>query len=199
MLGIVPIVEGKGEVEAVPVLLRRILIDMDIFNIKILRPFRVPRHQIVREGQMERAARQAVRSRGREVAALLVILDCDDDCPARLGPELHKRCRDAVPNIPVGVVLARREFESWFLGAKESLRGKRGIRNDAPNPENPEEIRGAKEHLERNMKQGVSYLPVDDQPALAAEMDLNMARRRCPSFDKLVREVQSLVSRMRKD
>jgi len=197
VVSLATIVEGEGEVEAVPVLLRRILHEMAIYDIDISRPFRVKRYQIVREGEIERAVQQVMRDRAN-VGGVLVILDSDDDCPARLGPQLRERCQSACPSIPAAVVLAHREFESWFLGAKESLRGRRGIRSDAVAPDNPEEIRGVKEHLTRNMQPMNRYLEVDDQPAFVERMDLNMARRRCPSFDKLFREVENLVRRMRK-
>lgn len=188
---IVSIVEGKSEVRSVPVLLRRILHEhLKIYDVDVARAFRVKRAQVVQEGELERAIRRAIRDRER-AGCILVLLDADDDCPAELGPSLLKRCREAT-GLPAAVVLAKREFEAWFLGAKESLRGTRGIRNDACAPEDPESIRGAKEHLTGNMK-GRRYLSVDDQPALAKRMDIAAARRRCLSFDKLVRDVERLV------
>ncbi|MGH7342125.1 MAG: DUF4276 family protein, partial [Candidatus Rokuibacteriota bacterium] len=81
---------------------------------------------------------------------MLVVLDSDDDDTAVLRSELLERCRQATP-LPVSVVLARRELEAWFLGAKESLRGICGIRHDAVAPDDPESIRGAKERLTQNM------------------------------------------------
>ena len=190
---IVPIVEGLSEVESVPVLLRRILAQTAAHGVLVARPFRVKRNLIVKEGELERTIRQVVRSRSG-AAGILVLLDADDDCPAQLGPSLLKRCQ-AVTQLPAAVVLAMREFEGWFLGAKESLRGVRGIRQDAMVPENPEMIRGAKERLTKNM-QGQRYMEVDDQPALAARMDLELAKARCPSFEKFLRGVNFLISEM---
>lgn len=187
---IVPIVEGQAEVESVPILVRRVLARLDANHVGIARPFRVKRNKMVRPGELERAIELAVRDR-RDAAAVIIILDSDDDCPAELGSALLQRSVNATTK-PVGVVLAQREFEAWFLGAKESLRGKRGIRNDAVPPPEPEAVRGAKEELTRNM-QGKRYLEVDDQPALAAEIDIDSAMQRCPSFDKLLREIRHLV------
>ena len=195
MVSLVPIVEGQGEIEAVPVLLRKVVSEMEAFDIKIERPFRVKRNRVVQSGEIERAVRLAVNDRS-QVGGILVILDADDDCPARLGPELLKRCQRSIPGIPVAVVLAQREFESWFLGSKESLRGIRGIRKDAISPNYPEEIRGAKERLTKNMEQN-RYLSVDDQPAFAEHIDLQITRQRCPSFDKFMRDVTKLIADMR--
>lgn len=195
MASLVPIVEGKGEVEAVPILLRRIFDEMGVYDVTVARPFRVKRNRVVRPGELERTVRQAVSARS-DAGSLLVILDADDDDPGILGPKLLKQCESALPFLPVAVVLAHREFEAWFLGAKESLRGKRGIRLNAVSPQRPESIRGAKEHLSQNMEES-RYLPVDDQPALAEYMDMEMARKRCPSFDKMFRDIGRLVAEMR--
>lgn len=77
------------------------------------------------------------------------------------------------------------------------MRGTCGIRGDAKAPLAPEEIRGAKERLERNM-QGRSYVPSDDQAPLTAKIDLELARRRCPSFAGLLDTVRNLVSDIKK-
>ncbi|MFQ5794358.1 MAG: DUF4276 family protein [Candidatus Bipolaricaulia bacterium] len=192
-VAIAPIVEGQAEVESVPILLRRIIHDqLEAFHVQVARPFRVKRNRIVREGELERAIKLTIKDRGN-VGCILVLLDSDDDCPAKLGPSLLERCRQAT-HLPIAVILANREFEGWFLGAKESLRGFRGIREDVTAPLDPESIRGAKGQLAQNMRGGGRYLTVDDQPTFAARMDLELARRRCPSFDKLFRDVENLIS-----
>jgi hypothetical protein len=192
---IVPIVEGKAEVDSVPVLLRRLLTEAQEFDIVVARPFRVKRHLVVRQGELERAVRLAILDRD-DVGGLIVLLDSDDDCPADLGPRLLDRCKQAT-TLPVAVILANKEFEGWLLGTKESLRGVRGIRGDAAAPPNAEDIRGAKERLSANMVAGRRYLAVDDQSALANRMDLAAAGERCPSFAKLRRDVGWLVSQVR--
>jgi len=164
---LVPIVEGHAEQASVPVLLRRILASEHFYEVSIARPFRVKRYSVVRPGELERAVKQAVRSR-ENAAAILVILDADDDCPATCRSSTH---------LPAAVVLAQREFEAWLLGAKEALRGVRGIRQDATAPSHPEAIRGAKERVSQNM-QGRRYVPVDDQAALAERMDIRLAADR---------------------
>ena len=94
----------------------------------------------------------------------------------------------------VAVVLVKMEFEAWFLGSIESLRGVRGVHPNAISPTSPESIRDAKGHLSGLMTGGRTYVEVDDQPALAAQFDLNMARQRCPSFDKLMRDVTAIAT-----
>ena len=195
MPAIVPIVEGIAEVESIPVLFRRILAHQNVHDVSIARPFRVKRNRVVRKQELERAVTLAVRDRDN-VAGVIVVLDSDDDCPARLGPDLLARARTAT-NLPVAIVLAQKELECWFLGAKESLRGKRGIRNDSAPPQNPEAIRGAKERLTQNMTSGRRYLEVDDQAAFADAMNLDQAQARCPSFAKLMRDLNELADAIR--
>jgi len=190
-ISIVPIVEGYAEVESVPVLLRRILNEAKVYSVKVARPFRVKRNQVVKAAMLERAVTQAIRDR-ENAASVLVLLDADDDCPAELGPELMERCRQTT-QLPAAVVLANKEFEAWFLGAKESLRGVRGIWENAVAPANPEGIRGAKERLSDNIAGRSRYLEVVDQPALAAAMDIDLACSACASFRRLCDKVVGLV------
>lgn len=193
---IVPIVEGQAEVDSVPVLLRRLLGRAQRYDVDVARPFRVKRNQVARrEGNaLERAVSLATRDRPNPVC-VLVLLDADDDCPAEVAPRLLTRCGEAT-GLPVAVVLASKEFEGWFLGVKDSLRGVRGIRDDATPPADPEQIRGAKERLSRNMVGDRRYNEVDDQPAFADKMDIDLARKRCPSFDKLVRDFEGLLQQV---
>lgn len=188
---ILPIVEGHSEVESVPILLRRILNQMEIFNIQIAKPWRVKRNKVVKEGELERAIQQGIRERDN-IGAILVLLDADDDCPAELGPRLLERCKNKT-QLPASVILANKEMESWFLGGKESLRGVRGIKADATAPSTPESIRGAGERLTQNMEKGRRYLGPDDQPAFVERLDFHITRQRCPSFEKFLRDVENII------
>lgn len=190
---LLPLVEGHSEVEAVPILLRRLLVALEAFHVEIARPFRIKRTKIVRPGELERAVTQGLRARSN-VKGLLVILDQDDDDVESLESDLTRRGRETT-DVPLYVVAAERELEAWFLGCKEALRGVRGIRSDARSPSEPESIRGAKERLSRNME-GRRYVEVDDQPAFAEAMDLGLASERCRSFRRLAQAVERLAIRI---
>jgi len=185
---LIALVEGKGEVEAVPVLLRRLVPPI----LSVARPFLVKRNKVVRPGELERAIQQAQSDRA-DPAAILVLLDADDDDPNVLRTQLEDRTRLST-TLPHSVVIASREYECWLLAAKESLRGRRGIRPDAVAPPNPDALRDGKGRLSNNMTGGRRYLEVDDQAALSASLDLNLAAGRSPSFDRLRTEVARLVT-----
>ena len=196
MLSIYPIVEGHGEVAAVPVLLRRFAYEVfKIYEFEVLTPHRLPKDRMVIEARLENAVTLARRKldqcEGRH--AILIVRDADDDCPGRDAPALLTRAERVAEPIPVGVVFAKREYESWFLAAIHSLQGQRGITNDATAPIDPESIGGAKEYLERNcMVPGATYSPTIDQPALTQRFSFEEARQACPSFDKLWRDLDRL-------
>ena len=176
------IVEGQGDVAAVPVLIRRIAAEYyPEMVIDIPRPIRVNRNQVVLPDQLEQEVELAAQKISGQ-GAIFIILDCDDDCPAQLGPALLYRASQVRDNLPIAVVLAKCEFETWFLAAAESLRGKRGLKSDIDPPNNPEKIRGAKEWLYQRMQTGSKYSETRDQPALAAIFDIEQARQ-ADSFD----------------
>ena len=125
---------------------------------------------------------------------ILILFDSDkDDCPRQVAPLLQAWAKKEAREIPCEVVLANSEYEAWFLGALESLRGKRGIRADAVSHPDPESMRGAKERLNASIEAG-SYIPRRDQPALTALFDLAAAHRSCRSFRRMVRAFGLLAS-----
>jgi len=190
---IAPIVEGQSEVQSVPLLLRRMLVQEGASGVEVLRPFRVKRNKIVREGELERTLKLVQRIRP-EMGGVLLLLDADDSPPDALTHDLQERCQKTLPAVPVSVTLAVREFECWLLAAKESLRGYRGIREDARAPSEPDAVRDGKGSLSRNMHSGRRYMAVDDQPALAAQMNLRRAEERSPSFARFVAAVRALAA-----
>jgi hypothetical protein len=196
-LSIACIVEGHGEVEAVPILIRRLAAKLDpSLSIQVKPPLRVPRDRLVRANELERAVEFAARQVGKQ-GGILVLIDSDDDCPAQLGPQLLARARKTRSDLPISVVLAKREFEAWFLASVESLRGKGGLPDDVIPPPDPESIRGAKEWLARHMIGTRTYSETLDQPKLAANFDPDQAALRSESFEKCRREIINLILHLR--
>jgi Domain of unknown function (DUF4276) len=190
---IAAIVEGQGEVAAVPVLLGRLLGEIAPGRyIGVPRPYRISRGSLLAPNGLERAV-AAIGEQGGPRTGVLVLLDADDDCPYELAPALLARARDARKDRPASVVLAKREFEAWFLAAAPSLRGRRGLPADLPLPDDPEQPRDCKGWLSRHRTDRRGYKPTADQAALAAVVDLRLARANSPSFDKLWRDVERLV------
>ena len=193
---IAAIVEGHGECEAVPVLIRRIALDIDTgFVPRVLPPIRVPASKLLKEGELERSIQFAVlKLQGR--GGILLILDCDDGCPAREGPRLLERAQRVRSDIPIAVVLAKKEYEAWFLAAAGSIASKRHLPATLESPSDPEAIRDAKGWLTERMPKGFRYSETSDQAALTQVLDMANARR-ADSFDKCYREIHKMLSDLR--
>ncbi len=88
--------------------------------------------------------------------------------------------------------MAKVEYEAWFLAAADSLAGHRGIDPATTAPDSPEAIVDAKGWLSNRMPAGRSYRETLDQPALTSVFSLTAAQS-APSFDKLWRDVTSLL------
>jgi hypothetical protein len=188
------IVEGHGEVPAVPILIRRLveLVNPAMYA-NVQRPIRQPRGTLLREGGIEGAVDLAVRGLP-ESGFVLIIIDSDDSCPKDLAPKMLARAlQTAARRRPVGVVLAKREFESWFIAAAESIAGHAGLSSGLCAPSDQESIRDAKGWLQKAMPPRTKYSETVDQPSLASKFDLTAARR-APSFDKMYREIERFCS-----
>lgn len=185
---VVPIVEGDGEVAALPVLLRRIgawLTPGDFTEVQ--QPIRVRRDRFLNKDADFQKFLGLASAKAGDSGWILILLDADDDCPANLAPQIFERACDVAPNRRISVVLAKREYEAWFLASAESLNGKRGLVLEGHLVINPETPRNAKGWLGERMRGG-KYREVTDQPAFSAEMDLEQARERSRSFRKLCAE-----------
>jgi Domain of unknown function (DUF4276) len=194
-LTIAPVVEGHGEVTALPVLLGRIARELGVYEheLKICPPNRISRSKLATPAGIVNAVEQgALRVPGD--GGVLVLFDADDDCPIDLVNTLLASACDARKDKHVGLVVAKREFEAWYLASAESLAGKCGLPDDFSYPGDPEAKRDAKGVLSKAMMQasGHTYRETVDQQKLAKAFDMAMARERSPSFDKLWRQVESL-------
>ena len=166
---IAPIVEGHGEVQAVPILLRRLAGDaMPTALLRLNPALRVKAGSFLNDDDyfrryLELAARKA---KAWPNSCVLILLDCEDQCPGKLGPALLKQAKACRSDVTIIVILASREYETWFLAAARSLRGVCGPPVDLNPPDDPELYRDAKGWLSAKMNQ--SYNETDHQPRLTA-------------------------------
>lgn len=192
---IYPIVEGQGEVAAAPVLLRRLVHNYaNCYGVEIGSPIRRKAYEFMREDALKKAV--LVAAAQADCAGIIVLFDGEDICPKEWGAKIGVWCQQAAQNIPCQVAIAYREYETWFLSALESLRGRCGIAVDAVSPELPERRRNAKGELSRLMPLASSYSPTLHQAGLSAVFDLQQAHQRSRSFRKLTRCIGDLLAAM---
>jgi len=192
---IVPIVEGHAERESVPLFIRRLLHDQQVFDLPVRQGIRVPRDQLLKRHELERKVEYARRQDGAQ--AVVILVDADDDCPRDVAIDARRRGEPVAAGMPVSVVLAKTEIEAWFIAGIESLRGFQGIGHDAASPADPEDIRDAKGWLSRHMVTGRTYVPAHNQASMAARVDYQLAATRSRSLRKFIKDVTQIADRLR--
>jgi hypothetical protein len=180
-----PIVEGWGEMEAVPVLLRRLQEAAGQYGFDVARPIKRERSEFGVEQSVRRFVRLALGT--PDCGGILIVFDSDDDAACTIGPNVQAWAQAEAGQIPCQAVAAKREYEAWFISAIESLRGVRGIAANAVSHPTPETPRNAKGVVQTCMAPGRFYSPRVDQAALTARLDLSQAHTRCRSFKKMIK------------
>jgi Domain of unknown function (DUF4276) len=191
------IVEGVGDVQALPVLVERILRAHNIFDVQVAQP-------VHRRGEI-----RTVRTRFNEffrIAAyhgrpVLCVLDFDcDDCHDALGEEREfLRMAQAIrPQYPFQACFLVKEYESLFLWDLEATKTVFPlIKSDYVFPDNPELIRDAKGELSKAQPVGYSYKPTAHQEQLSRKVSLELLREKSASFQRLEQAVLALAQGLR--
>ena len=195
MINISSIVEGDGEVHAVPVLLRRLRDEWSTLphHVEPLPPIRVHRDRFLNREEEFRKKLLLAAAKCGDQGWILIILDADDDCPVDLANDVYQRAIQHVSHRRVSVIAANREYEAWFIAAAPSLDGKRGFQLPPDTPViDAETPRDAKGWIGRKMAGG-NYSEVLDQPAFTASFSLQMAHDNSRSFRKLCKEWEKNV------
>lgn len=109
---IIPIIEGQGEIEAVPTLLYKILHDLQQWQWQVDKPFRANSLGRLKKylGSLLHKA-----SKRKDCGALLILLDLDDGCAVDTAKELAEKIRKLNLAQPVAIVFAVREYEAWLF------------------------------------------------------------------------------------
>lgn len=193
---IVPIVEGDGETEAVPVLLRRVLDDMERWHVGVTRPLNAHgAGNLTKRGGVERFVQLARLQCG--CCGVLVLLDAEGGCALRMARDLATRVRAVCGGSPAAVVCACREYEAWFPASLHTLTGVRlggrpGLVADTSYGGDVEALTGVKGWLSRHFPAGRAYKETLDQAPMTARIDLREARERSRSFRRLCHAIELL-------
>ena len=194
---LVSIVEGDGEVEALPVLLRKLFFARGRWDVKIGRPKNA--HgcgNLTKPGGLEKFVELAFREPGCSAVLVLMDADTDEDCPVKLAQEFATRLKAYGIRHPIGIVFARREYEAWFLASLESIvkNGYSGLLANLVYEGDVEEIKDVKGWLSRKFPGTRIYKETEDQASMTNRIDLNTAYSRSRSFRRLSHAVDELLS-----
>ena len=197
---IVPIIEGDGEIEAVPMLIRRVLLEqLQEHEIQVAAPKKLHRNAI--DSNLPVILRYAANEEG--CGAIIVMMDADKDCPQQLASKMSSIASQQNIAMPVAMVCPNVEYEAWLIASIDVMRGhsighrKAEIELDASCPEDVEGIRDAKGWLSEHMIGRRSYKPTQDQAPLTAWIDLQLAVNRSRSFKRLCHAVEEVVAGIR--
>lgn len=182
------VVEGDGEVAALPILIRRHLHEnREIYDIKVARPKNSKgRGNLDAPGGVERYTQHAALP--NDVCGVLVLCDSDDDMVCEFGPTMHERAASAVPTKPVIATLAVGEFENWIVASSETVGGEA-----LPDDTDYENL--SAEAVIRGWRSPRSYVKPLHQPGYAQSLDFDLVSDRCPSFARLLRCVDELIDK----
>lgn len=183
------IVEGHGDVKAMPILVRRLVEELyPGLRVDIPEPYRLKRGLMSKEPELHRAV-ELVSKKVGPGSPVLIVLDADDDSGCHIAPAIQDMALQARSDRRIGVVAAVREFEAWLIAGIAPLAGRFGLEASLPDVNNAEFLPNPKAWLKRYMD---AYSETVDQAKLTAAIDLSLARR-IYSFDKLERELVRLL------
>ena len=192
MKTLLPIVEGHGDIQAVPVLIRRILEHHKHFDVAVLLPHKRGDLPKIKEN-FDNCFKMAIK----ENAAIIWIIDFDCatcDCVAEEAAHLYQKANTIHAGWPFKVAFMVKEFETLFLSEPDATRSVlKEIPKTTAFPEHPETIRGAKEWLSRAMPSGYAYKETVHQAKLAAAVDFDCLRESSASYRHLEKSILSLV------
>ncbi len=194
MIFVAPIVEGHGDVYAVPALLHRIAGAVrPEAALRVNNPIRVRASSFINDQvYFKKYITLASEKAAQEGGFVLVLIDCEDHCPAELGPRLLQEATNVRNDITFIIALAYREYESWFIYAARSLRGQYGLPADFSPPSGIESIRDAKGWLGKHMP--LKYDPVVHQLEFTRIFDLEEARK-SHSFNRMYNHIKAQLLR----
>ena len=194
------IVEGPGDKDSVPALLRRILWE------------RLCRYDITAASPIKANGKSSLIKKLRnylqyaiieQVDGILVVLDSDKDCPRTLAANLAAEASRLSLGVPVSVVCCTQEYETWFICnlteySGNEIRSRLGLPSSLTSPANVEAIGSPKEWLTRNMPIARAYKETTDQANLTHHIDLELTHARSRSFRRMCHAVEELVEALDK-
>ena len=195
---IVPIVEGPGDVEAVPALLWKLLAERGRYDIQIETPQNA--HgcgNLTTPGGIERFVQNAWTK--RDCGAVIVLVDADEKCPIEMAADFSRRISAIGVRFPVGIVIAKCEYETWFLASLETiagmpLNGGYGLPADLVYPGKVEERVGVKGWITKQFPDGRIYKETIHQAAMTKLIDPERVRQKSRSFRRLCHALEQAVN-----
>lgn len=194
MKHLITLVEGPGDVAAVPVLLRQLLRRAQAYDWQPADPMKVDGLGALRKRLTKFAEALRIKMNAGKCHGVLVLLDLDEGCPRAEALALAAAFAAFGLPYPVAVVFAHREYEEWLVASLPSI---------APQvPLLPpgllrtyavEGKRGVKGWLTEQMPSGFIYKETTHQEEFTRYLDPDLAQE-CRSFRRLLSGLAEVIT-----
>lgn len=196
---IVPIVEGDGEVNAVPLLLGKLVSRIGRAEIGVDRVLNAGScSNLTKPDGLERFVQlAALRS---DCAAVLVLMDADKGCPLKIAQGFVTRINNLGSKFPVVVVIAKCEYEAWLVASLDSIAGKEiegcsGLPAGTTYPEQDvESLVAVKGWLSRQFTGSRRYKETLDQAPMTRLLNPDLVAPRSRSFRRLQHALEEALT-----
>ncbi|MEW6211610.1 MAG: DUF4276 family protein [Acidobacteriota bacterium] len=189
---IVPIVEGPGEVAAVPILFQKILKPLRRYDIQIARPYKAKgRDNLKKKGGLEKFIEAACKE--RDCGAIFIVFDAEDESYCKLAKDFSTRVNALWVRYPVVIVVANRMYENWLVASIETIAGQFGLPAGLSPPEDVESIKNAKRWLNDHFPKDQAYKETIHQEAMTRLLDIELAATRSRSFRRFLHAIEQAL------
>lgn len=191
MPSLVSLVEGPGDSEAVPVLLRKLLHQRGIYDWNVQDTINVGSLGSLRK---KLADFITYASRKPECGGVLVLIDLDDGCPVTEAQALATALRPLASPVPIAIAFASREYEAWFLASLATITGNYGLPAGLTYSGAIEARRDVKGWFTQQMPSGQIYKETTHQVRFTHLLDPALAAASSRSFQRLENAVNQILA-----
>lgn len=185
------IVEGPGDKEAVPLLVRRILQAHQLHHVELTTPQVSGGLLVTRKRFIDRWPYALMKK-----CPILWVLDCEDSCVVDEARTFEKAIHELGRHDaqPTKFAFFYREMETLFLAEEKALRNFYGLKPEIQI--SPQVIlrRNAKGEISKLLPAHRAYKETTDQAKIAAKLDLEQCRKVSRDFRHLEKAVLDLVN-----
>lgn len=193
MREILLVLEGYGDVQAAPVLVRRVLGELHGIFPSTIETHRRGGLAHLRANDWAHFRRFLLTAFTEHMPVLWMVDNDNGICARTLLQEMYRHAQSVGIQQRLAFCFWYREYETMFLYDPEGVSRKLSIQNFSV-PEEPDNLRASKEFISRAMPSGYAYKETINQSQLSAVIDLALVRSRYKSFQHLERALRWLAS-----
>ncbi|MFZ4814068.1 MAG: DUF4276 family protein [Phototrophicaceae bacterium] len=189
------LVEGAGDADAFPLLVRRILHEQfSRYELQVKAWSTNGRDNLFKD--IHRYLE--LLRRAPDCAGVIIATDLEKatDCPVEIAYILSEQAKILRLPFPVAVVIVVCEYESWFLYNLSAIAERYPSLTATTYTGDPALKCNAKEWIEDHLPKGTKYRETEHQVSMTAKIDLKHTAEQSRSFRRMIRAVEFLVQQI---